>query len=342
MIDDIKQLHQRDKEDILGAIAGEWSQLLAAVEYSPRVEGGAIGSVVCAGMGGSAVAAMIVASASACTVPFEIARDYDIPHYVDQRTLFIACSSSGNTEEIIEAIAHAAEQGARIAVITSGGVLEKVAAENKYPLVIVPKMRHSRFAAFYVLKALVTLLVGSGVSSIAVADLEASAAFLQDAVAAWLPTVPAKRNVAKQIAQECMGRSIVIYSGPKFAAAAYRWKMDFNESAKQVAWTGVLPEFNHNEFVGWSGQPEQKPYAVVELRSNLDHPRVQKRFEVTERLLSGMRPSPIVVQTKGATVLEQLLWAVMLGDFAAAYLAVLNGYDPASLVIVDKLKHALG
>ena len=62
------------------------------------------------------------------------------------------------------------------------------------------------------------------------------------------------------------------------------------------------PEFNHNEFIGWSSHPVEKPFAVVEIRSNLEHPRVQKRFVVTERLLSGKRPAPIVVEPHGDTL----------------------------------------
>src|SRR6185437_9932961 len=111
------------------------------------------------------------------------------------------------------------------------------------------------------------------------------------------------------------------YSGPKLYPATCRWKIGINENAKQVAWANQYPELNHNEFTGWSRQPVEKPYAVVELRSTLEHPRVQKRFEETERLLSGMRPVPIVVNTQGSTVLEQLAWAALLGDYASIYLA---------------------
>jgi glucose/mannose-6-phosphate isomerase len=174
------------------------------------------------------------------------------------------------------------------------------------------------------------------------ATLAATADFLQSEVKSWLPTVPTKENVAKQIAQECMGKSLVVYASTRLGSAAYRWKMTANESAKQVAWWNVFPEFNHNEFAGWSGQPEQKPYAVIELRSNLDHPRVQKRFEVTEQLLSGKRPVPMVVKVAGETIFEQLLWAVVLGDFVGTYVAILGGTNPAPLAIVDKFKQAMG
>src|SRR5262249_47331316 len=98
-------------------------------------------------------------------------------------------------------------------------------------------------------------------------------------------------------------------------------------------------EFNHNEFIGWSEQPHDKPYAVVDLRSNLDHPRIQKRFEVSQRLLSGMRPAPHVVQLQGRTHLEQLIWAVTFGDFVTLYLDLLNSMHPTPVTLVEKLKN---
>jgi glucose/mannose-6-phosphate isomerase len=123
--------------------------------------------------------------------------------------------------------------------------------------------------------------------------------------------------------------------------AAYKWKIGANENAKQVAWCGQIPEFNHNEFIGWSSHPVDKPYAVVDLRSNLEHPRVQKRFEVTERLLSGKRPAPHIVTVQGENILEELLWALAYGDFVTLYLAFLNGVDPAPVDLVEKFKKEL-
>lgn len=114
-----------------------------------------------------------------------------------------------------------------------------------------------------------------------------------------------------------------------------------NENAKNVAWVNQYPEFNHNEFIGWSSHPTQKPYAVVEIRSNLEHERIQKRFVVTERLLSGKRPAPLAVEPQGETVLQQLLWTANLGDFTSLYLALLNGLNPTPVDLVEKLKAEL-
>ena len=94
--------------------------------------------------------------------------------------------------------------------------------------------------------------------------------------------------------------------------------------------------------MGWSSHPIEKPFAVVEIRSNLENARVQKRFELSERLLSGKRPAPIVVTPQGETLLQQLLWASVLGDFTSIYLALLNGVNPTPVDLVEKFKTELG
>jgi glucose/mannose-6-phosphate isomerase len=137
---------------------------------------------------------------------------------------------------------------------------------------------------------LLDILSAAGLLAVdAHAELAKVAAFLKTEVQSWLPTVPTATNPAKQLALEALGKSVVIYGGPKMFPAAYKWKISFNENAKQVAWAGQYPEFNHNEFIGWSKQPVDKPYLVIDLRSSLEHPQIQKRFELSARLRPGVR-----------------------------------------------------
>jgi glucose/mannose-6-phosphate isomerase len=339
MLDDLKLIHQRDAQDTLGIAERQARQLTHEFETSQGLVD--VDNIVYAAMGGSALAAILSVSWPGYTKPFQVVRDYDIPEYVSKRTYFIAASYSGNTEETISALEQAAAKGAQIAVITTGGKLAEIARAKGYPLVLLPKAEQPRYAVFYNLKALLTLLEQAGLLKNKNAELKNAADFLDKAVQSWVATVPTADNQAKQIAQEVIGKSAVIYAGPKLAPAAYKWKISFNENAKHIAWTNQFPEFNHNEFMGWTKQPPQKPYTVIDLRSSLEHPRIQKRFEVTERLLSGMRPAPIVVKARGKTLLEQLLWTVALGDFVTPYTALLNGLNPAPVDLIEKFKKSL-
>jgi glucose/mannose-6-phosphate isomerase len=342
MLDDLKLIHSKDLQDALGSAEKQAAQLrLGFEEFSGTISSPE--NIVVSAMGGSAMGALIAASWPGFTVPFEIVRSYDIPRYVSPKTLFIATSYSGNTEETLTALEQADAKDAQIVVITNGGRLQEIAKEKGFPFVSLPMVSQPRLnvlASFTAILAVLRSIDVLGATDLD-SELERAATSLDTSVVSWRPDVPTTKNDAKQIAQEIIGKSVVIYSGPKLYPAAYKWKIDQNENAKHLAWVNQYPEFNHNEFTGWSKQPVDKPYAVIDLRSNLEHKRIQKRFIVSERLLSGVRPSPIVVEAKGETLLEQLVWTIALGDFVSLYLAILNGLNPTPLELVDKFKKEL-
>lgn len=340
MLDDLKYIHQRDGQDALGIAERQARQLVYEFDLPPI--GGVFTNVVYAGMGGSALAALLARSWPGVKLPYEICRQYHVPGYVSSHTLFIASSYSGNTEETLAALAEAERKGATIVIIAGGGKLADIARQKSYPLLRLPKAEQPRYAVFYNLVAIIKILEEAGLSGNQDEHLRRAAKFLGGASAKWLPTVPASDNPAKQLAMELAGKSVAVYAGPLLAPAAYKWKININENSKNVAWWNELPEFDHNELTGWSSHPPEKPYAVVELRSKLEHPRIQKRFEVGEKLLSGRRPAPNVVESRGKDLAEQLLWAVLYGDFVSIYLGLLNGVNPSPVELVEKFKKELG
>lgn len=345
MLDDLKFIHQRDGDDALGIAEKQWQQLLLEFDAANFQQPAAnYQNVVYAGMGGSALAALVATSWPGVKLPFELCRQYHIPDYVSSNTLFIAASYSGNTEEELSALAEAEERGARIVAIAKGGKLQEIAAQKNYPLLPLPEANQPRYAVLANFKAIVAVLTAAQLTSHpqALDELQKAADFLKQAVNSWLPTVPTSQNPAKKLALELAGKSPAVYAGPLLAPAAYKWKINFNENAKNVAWWNELPEFDHNELIGWSSHPTQKPYGIIELRSKLEHPRIQKRFEVGEKLLSGLRPAPNVVEVQGTTPLEQLLWAINFGDFVSIYLGLLNNVNPTPVDLVEKFKQELG
>ncbi len=343
MLDDLKYIHQKDTADALGIVAHQAEQLRESCMLLGNATFKDIHTIVHVGMGGSAVPAEFAKTWLDPAKPFEIVRDYALPLYVDEHTLLIADSHSGNTEEVVSGLEEGLRRGAQAAIITTGGRLRQIAEDRQLPLIVLSAHMQPRYAAVSNLKAIATVLVSAGLvdAETVYPVAEATATHVEQAIQSWLPTVPTKDNPAKQLAQELLGKSVVIYSGPRLHPAAYKWKISVNENAKQIAWLNQLPEFNHNEFIGWSEQPVAKPYAVIDLRSNLDDERIQKRFEISSRLLSGMRPEPHVVQAKGRTLLEQLMWASAFADFTTIYLALLNGINPTPIDLVEKFKRAM-
>lgn len=341
MLDDLKYIHERDAQDALGVAGKQAAQLKHVFGISPGIKK-PLKNIVLSGMGGSALPGVFVSSWPGPNLPFEIVRNYNLPAYVDESTLVISSSYSGNTEETLAALSEAEERGAQSLVITAGGELAKRAEAKGYPLYRIPQGIQPRMSSFYFLRALTEIFTEvETVSKECIAELEQAAEWLDGEITSWSAETPVASNQAKQTALELAGRTVIIYSGPLLAPAANKWKICMNENAKNLAWWNQYPEFNHNEFIGWTSHPVDKPFAVVEIRSNLEHERVQKRFTVSERLISGKRPAAILIEPAGDSVLKQLLWASALGDHTSIYLALINGLNPTPVALVEKLKTEL-
>jgi glucose/mannose-6-phosphate isomerase len=156
------------------------------------------------------------------------------------------------------------------------------------------------------------------------------------------PKVPTVRNAAKQLALQLEGRLPIIYGAGFLAAVANRWKTQLNENSKHWAFFEALPELNHNAVVGF-GIPQAVRYraTVLMLRSNLDHPRVQARWEVTRELLARESVAAEGIQGRGEGALAQMLSLIHFGDYVSFYLAMLNGADPTPVETIAFLKQRL-
>lgn len=300
-------------------------------------------NVVFAGMGGSALAAVMAKSwlKDELSVPFEYVRDYDLPAYVDEDTLVITSSYSGNTEETLSCFEQAQKAHAQIVVLTRGGRLKELAQEHDLPLYQLPDVSQPRFSTTAGLLATVEILEAAGLVQGKVEELRGQNEFMRKVAERWTQNVPAEQNRAKQLALELAGKSVVVWGGPRMSALAYKWKISVNENAKNVAFWNEWPEFNHNEFVGWSSHPVEKVYGVVELVSAFEHTRIKQRYEVSNRLLSGKMPAPTIIEAEGDTLLQEILYFMLLGDFMSLYLAIVNGNNPTPVKLVEKLKTEL-
>lgn len=340
MLDDPNYIAQYDHSNGLAMVAGQAEQLRQQFEFDvPQIND--LHEVVLTGMGGSDLAAEFVRSwlGDKLPVPFEIVRGYELPAYVDEHSLVIISSYSGNTEEELACLEQAQQTKAVIAIMTSGGKLAERAKDHAY--LQIPTGLQPRLAVLYGVKALATLLEELNLAEGLTEELETHSEWLLDEVSHFASNIPESDNVAKQIAKRLVGHAVVVYGGPLLATAAMKWKIDINENAKNVAFWNALPEFDHNEFQGWLN-PKHSGLQVIELTASLDNERIKKRFQVSNRLLSGIMPAPIIVEAHGETKLQQMLWTLLLGDFVSVYLAFLNQVDPIPVELVEKLKSELG
>lgn len=345
MLDDLNVIKQRDPSDTLGGILDISKQAVYEIEVVPgdnqRRE---FKNVVLAGMGGSALAAdMIkVLTDGWLHIPLVVVKGYDLPGFVGEETLVITISHSGNTEETLSCYQQALKKQACLAALSTGGSLIERAKSDRAAYVEVPSGAQPRMSTVYHLRGLLKLLqhfwIIDGDLYQQVAD---SAGWLRSEAAGWAADVPESHNYAKQIAKMVIGKTPEFFAGELTWPLAYKWKISWNESAKNLAFSNQYPEFNHNEFIGWSSHPVEKPFAIFDLRSSLERPRIRERMELSDRLLSGKRPKAYVVELAGETLMRQLLWGLVLADAASIYTAILNGVNPGPVALVERLKQEL-
>ena len=342
MLDNLNYIAQKDTFDALGLAHDTPTQLRHDFQ-TPHVDSHPeIHSIVFAGMGGSALQAEFIKAWPKLLVPFIVWRDYDLPDFVNENTLVLVASYSGNTEETLSSLAAARAKGAMIGVMAGGGKLQAEAEQHGDVFTQIPKAVQPRMAVLYAFRMLVEMLIAYGVVENSVlAELETASAHLESEVKAWGKEIEAAQNPAKQLAEKLVGKTPIIYSAAHLSAAAYKWKISVNENAKNTAWYNLYPEFNHNEFMGWTSHPIEKPFVIFDIRSTLDHPQIKKRFELTDKLLSGKRPKANEIWLEGDTLMKQMLWGCILADFASIYTGILNGVDPTQVDLITKLKNEL-
>lgn len=345
MLDDLNILAQRDPEGALGVAASLYKQAGYAGDLvDADHDGRELKNVIVTGMGGSALAAdfVKVLLGQTLTIPFEVVKSYTLPASATRETLVIASSHSGNTEETVECMKEAIGRGCQMAAIATGGKIKELAGGYNVMYGEIPHDTQPRMGMIYNLRVLLRILMAYGlIEDDLYTDMTKSVDWLQSESELWAKEVPTEHNYAKQLALISVGKTPVFYGGNLMAPVAYKWKISWNENAKNVAFWNYLPEFNHNEFLGWTSHPVEKPFAVFDLVSELEHPRVLKRFALSDKLLSGLRPKSTVVPIQGGSLLQQMLWACILADFTSIYVGILNGVDPTKVELIERFKQEL-
>lgn len=344
MLDDINVIKQRDPSGALGAVMA----LPEQASFQPEVIGSPVDSeiknIVFAGMGGSALAADMVKVllSGHVSVPIEVIKGYDLPGYADESTLVVAISHSGNTEETLNCYYQAKDRSCVVGAMATGGKLLEQASQDGVVYATVPAGAQPRMSTVYHLRTLLKILQHFNIVDGSLFDeISQASGWLAEKLSEWTAEVPLEHNYAKQLASQAVGKTAVFYGGQLTWPIAYKWKISWNETAKNVAFWNQYPEFSHNEFMGWRSHPIEKPYAVFDLKSHFERPRIAERMELTDRMLSGMRPKAVSIQLIGDGLVRQFLWALALADMSSIYGAILNNIDPAPVDLIEKFKAAL-
>jgi bifunctional phosphoglucose/phosphomannose isomerase len=217
-------------------------QLKEALEIGRKAQlkapGGPYANVVVTGLGGSGIggkiAAQLVQKEAKC--PIEVYHNYYLPGYVNHKSLVIACSYSGNTEETIAAMEQALNKGARVVVVTSGGTMLEMAKAKGLDHIVIPggnpprtMLAYSLVQQFFVLHHFG--IIGDGfegaIKTAADADVERDKEDIKKA--------------AMDLTEKLMGKRLVIYSEANTEAVSIRFRQQVNENSKELCWHHAIP-----------------------------------------------------------------------------------------------------
>lgn len=302
-----------------------------------------VSNIVLTGLGGSAIGGDLLRSylADELKVPFIVNRHYMLPEFVDDRTLVIVSSYSGNTEETIAAHADATKRKAQVFCISSNGETASMAKKFKQSIITIPKGFPPRAALGYSFFPTLIALSKLGFIPSKERDIKETIAMLKKK--SKLFSSLGRENPALELAKQLYTKLPIVYSSADhFDVVNLRWRGQFAENSKVLAFGHVLPEMNHNELVGWKMLRRiMQDMSVVFLRDKEDHKRVQVRMGITKEIVDQFAASVIEVHSEGKSLLTRLFSLIYLGDWASFYLAMLNGMDPTPVRIIDYLKNEL-
>jgi glucose/mannose-6-phosphate isomerase len=294
-----------------------------------------IHNVVVTGLGGSGIGGTILTEVlmDSVKVPVLINKDYFLPTFVNENTLLIVSSYSGNTEETVQAMEQAMSKHAQIVCVTSGGKILELAKQNFNEFIEIPGGQPPRSCIGFSLVQLIKIFIQKKLAPASLLEeVEQSRQLLIDFNSQI-------KNEAKTIADDLTGKLAVIYSLGGSEGVCVRFRQQVNENGKQLCWHHVFPEMNHNELVGWTERNEN--LVVVAFHTSFDFSRTKKRYEVCKPLFQKFSAKVIDVEAKGNTKLEQFFYLINIGDYVSCYIAENKNVDPVEVNVINNLKNEL-
>lgn len=346
-LDDVTLLKQLDKNEMLKVIEAFPENSLNALKifdgYDLKVNKKTFRNIVIAGMGGSAIGGTLLRDWLQPTspIPISISKNYSLPAYVNEDTLLMAVSYSGNTEETLSALVEAKKRQATIITFTSGGNMAKYANQEEIPCVKLPVGFQPRAAIPYQFFSLAVVARKVGLVEGTWSEVDESIKILRKLRSEMNIESPYDRNMAKQIASQLRGYIPLIYGSSIHEGVAYRWNTQINENSKIPAGSNNFPEAFHNAVMASEADAVLlKHVCAILLTDPYEQAETAAKIQRFRDIMSRRFGRLIEVSAFGKARLSRIMSSLYIGDFVSAYLGLLNGKDPSSIDSINELKRS--
>lgn len=310
-------------------------QVEYALNYYQRVDWlpGQYQHVILGGLGGSGIAGRIVERYffHTATIPLEVVSGYDLPGYVNDRSLVILSSYSGNTEETMSLLQDAGAKGCQIVVITKGGELGKKAEESGYPLFHAEPGFQPRMALGYSLTYLLLILgdlFGHSTQEIlrrVAMDFQDTEIFIEKA-----------RHYFNKLSSDVTEKKFIPLTDVYTQPIGLRFSQQMQENAKSEAFVHELPEANHNVIESYYGDLNSVFFC---LNSQISE-RINIRFEFLKDLLRKNGNQVLDFSLEGHD-LYSILEAIYILDWFALLVVEAKDINSVEIPNIETLKQVL-
>lgn len=313
-------------------------QLEAGLKIPKINIGNKFSNIILCGMGGSGLGSNLLISLSKTfkiKIPLYLHQDYQLPQEINNHSLVICISYSGNTEETISAYNEAIKNKLNTMAISTGGELKKLALKNKTPFIEIPfKNIQPRFSIWFQLMSLVKIFNDLKIIKKSYIDELVNVAQNFD--------TEAPKNQAKNLAQKLQNKIPLIYSSTENLGILKIWKANFNENAKTPVFYNVLPEADHNEIAFLENKNVNKDnFCALFFQIGNESPQMRKRINLTERIFRDFNVKTEFLSLEKSNLFESIFSAIILGELTSIYLAKIYNTDPEKIEIIEKFKQMM-
>ena len=343
--DRIETLDSAKMRDLLYSLPQQVKEGIVMGEGVDLTVNREVRSVCLSGMGGSAIGGDLVRAAlrDEMRVPFLVNREYSLPNFVDEKTLLFVVSYSGETEEALLAYEEGKRRKPLLIGITSGGRLAEAFERDGTPWIHLPGGSPPRCALGYLTIPLLIVLERLGLIGGKKEDLSELIQLLTSLRDRFNPSVPARENLAKELASRLYNKIPLIYADSDyFEGVAHRWETQLNENAKVFAHTDLFPELNHNEVMGWDHLKEMSEYTfhpiAIFLKDCNSSEKTKHPMILTLEMIRELGLDLLEIESEGKGLLSRIFSLVYLGDYVSYYLAILRGVDPTPIPRIRDFK----
>lgn len=352
ILDSREEIAKIDKQNVLGSVEALPDQCVHAWEEASKIEVPEsyrdINKVVMCGMGGSGLGARVIESLYAGQIEIPLARvnDYHLPAWVDENTLVICSSYSGETEETIQNAKEAIDKKAKWMAIGTGNTLIEMAKERSVPFYqIDPKYNPSnqpRMAIGYSIAGQLILASKAGLIEFTKKDIDKIASSMRTVIEKIKVEVMEK-NEAKKLAYRLKDKIVAFISAGHLVGAAHVVNNQMNENAKVFSADYQIPELNHHLMESLS-RPEVNKTALFAffVNSRLYPERISRRFELTKDIVEKHDVETFIYKPASDEKISQVFELIQFGTYVDFYLSILYRQNPAPIPWVDYFKERLG